>query len=728
MKIAGLICVFFLAYSCVFGIEHPHLLFGSENLPSLREKTKSGIPKLAYEQMLQRCEEHLQIKELKQARTTTQNSDVKLDPLCELALAWQLSRDERYKQVIIGLLELCRREKLDLLQMRYDAALLLDWSYEFLNDADRSYLKDIIVKDIKGNPKYQRFPFFAIKSNWGFFMYAPLIIRNAAVLRGHPEYDQKIIERAVNQMQMLYTCWIDDDGCPAEHGAYLNYPMEINGAVATAILQRMGYDLVSKTNLHKIPQWQIWEISPAAPFCYYPMGDCNLQRPSLFVERFLLAMLPNDELTNQLARQIGVENDPNPDPISGIIWHSPITSVSKDFSPLPDKAKFFKYNNLLHYKSDWSENAFCLATQADIKQGHSHSDVGSFLLWAYGKFWVFDPGYAIKDAEDHNVILIDGKGSSSIGGEGIVNQCLISDFAVTISIDSRQRWNTQSQYALRQQATPTVTDAERVITILCPDKDLKVPPYLLVYDYLRCDDKIHKYTWLLQQNKYNTFEYKPGGAVIKSPVATSCMVGPKSKESMSFIEQEIDISTDGKYYLYVLGSGKTDLAITLDGKKIGNLSLNAVQSWNWFCISGKKPLELDAGRHQIKIEGGADNPRLKYLIYTPLDATQIKAVSSPKQLKAGGGVELGTGSIFSKDWNYFKAPGAAPELNVSFLSPGDHLKLSDDTRIDEQERWRHWNRWHNRLKAELRFSPQIRKNGRHQNMPSSGQNLSQSKF
>ena len=84
-------------------------------------------------------------------------------------------------------------------------------------------------------------------------------------------------------------------------------------------------------------------------------------------------------------------------------------------------------------RSSWDADATAVFVNAEHGQprdsGHEHEDEGSFALYAKGRFWALDPGYIkwaerdkVAHTEDHNLILVDGKGapeSSLLGGGGV---------------------------------------------------------------------------------------------------------------------------------------------------------------------------------------------------------------------------------------------------------------------------------------------------------------------
>jgi hypothetical protein len=93
-----------------------------------------------------------------------------------------------------------------------------------------------------------------------------------------------------------------------------------------------------------------------------------------------------------------------------------------------DKNHFFSNLGVLVSRSGWDEKASWLLFKAGSSQGehalnlnvyagsHIHPDAGHFSLWSEGE-WIFnDEGYSLlKKSENHNIILVNGKGQS---GEG----------------------------------------------------------------------------------------------------------------------------------------------------------------------------------------------------------------------------------------------------------------------------------------------------------------------
>ncbi len=477
----------------IYAVERPFLLFSKQDIPALKQKVKSGVPGQTYKALLKHCDGLLKANKLR----SSHEIDVRCDMITSLGIAYYLSGDERYRDKFIELVKLARNSKTDIVKMKYTVSLIFDMGYDFLPPAEKKYIKDLVVKQAKYYKNIKP-PYWARCSNWG-----PIVfmrgVRSALALKGEPEYDPKTPERAAKELRQLFSNWIDDSGMPTEHGAYLDYGFIINGAMTCYILQRMGFDLVKGTNLPKLPYWIMLASSPLQPMRWNALGDSNLQPPSPYVMRLLLDLLPNNPLMNEAVARCGGRDDT----ISGIFYYRKPVKPAKVDCP---QAMFFHASNLLAYKSDFTPQAFSVVSQARWRGGHAHADIGSFIVWAFGVPWVIDSEYGVGKASAHNLLVVDEEEPDGKNAGGRVDQCLISPFAIAFSTDSKDHWNNKYYMNVLTPTQFPVAFAERSLVIMPEDKELQVPPYVLVDDYLQKDRKRHDYTWILQVGKNAEFK------------------------------------------------------------------------------------------------------------------------------------------------------------------------------------------------------------------------------
>ncbi len=480
--------------------EHPHLLFNAQELPGLREKIKSGVPRRAWYALQKRCEAHLKLKIL----SPGSDLDDQKDPLTELLMAWHLSENTAYRDKFLELLT-----GADWGKLKYDIALIFDMGYPIMPEKQRGELKKLLIerKNKAGNPLATNFYAF---SNWGLIPGMRGVRENAALF-GHPEYDPEISVRAALLIQQVFSNWIDDKGAVLEGGAYLNYPMQRIGGTDCFILKRMGYDLVSGTNLGKLPYFL---MTTAMPDGSVPaLGDSSAgQRISQFALQVLLFLDLENPAMNLLAEKGVPENAPNA--INGIfIYRKPAGSSSVQV-PLAD---CYPQNGITSYKNSWEKDAFYSITQARYHRGHAHEDVGSFLLSANGEDWIVDPGYGESLATMHSMVVINGAGPKYNGGAGVVQAQFAMPSFAAMSTDLSRFWNQTLPGNVGDPiglAAFPVATASRHWAVIGKTAEFKVPPYLVIADSIRRDDQSRNYTFFLQFGKDKNIELEKDAVAV----------------------------------------------------------------------------------------------------------------------------------------------------------------------------------------------------------------------
>ena len=377
--------------------------------------------------------------------------------------------------------------------------------------------------------------------------------------------------------------------------------MDINGS-AILMLERKGYKMTAGTNLPKLGDWMMLETSAALPPRFFPLADCNHQEPSLYMLRLLHTMIPDSSALNELLIRCQAENEPAPDPLSGIVYYRKPRS-GNDLSALPN-ALFSPELNLMLYRSDWSTKALQFGSEAIVSRGHSHSDVGSFVLFSGGSMRAADPGYGVKSGLKHNIVTINGTAPSEHGGAGQVNAQITGKFAMLFAVDAFDAWNRQTVYSLRKKFTPRVERAERVFALMPPDPAAKIPGYLVIADSVKSIAANARYEFRLQQEAFNTI--RPGKDSAEIEVTAAHPVRLK-KQTV-----KLPVAEAGQYNLYLLAAGKSKVSASVNGKTFKPIwfSTSLPYRFNWQCIA--KNVELSAGTHEVTVaaESGMNALRL----------------------------------------------------------------------------------------------------------------------
>lgn len=656
-------------YQGILAQEHPHLLFKRSDLPVLREKITQGVPQRAYQGLLKRCEAQLKAEKLSDWR-----SDCRPGSLTELALAWQLSGDKKFADKIVAEVSRLRQENADLSKIKQNWALVYDLGYDILADQDRQYLKKYLLQQaakvkIKGVPGLSVSNFNLIIDTAG--------IKEAAALTGEPGFKQKWLDDAATNLRQLYSQFIGQNGEGIEHGAYFDYGTQLNGGLATWILKQKGYDLTKNTNLQKLPEWIIFETSPVSSH-WLPMSDCSFQPKSNYSLRLFHALMPDNPLMNYLANQPSFINDSNPDAISGIIYYRP-PSPSKKLDELISvpKAKCFRDANLVHYRNSWNRNALAFSTQARWVWGHCHADVGSFMLWSNGIFWAIDSGYGENAPEAHNLVLIDGKGPSNRGNSGELITFLETSFAVLIGINAKPTWNQNFQghfdWLTLRPSGNKVQKAKRYFTIVQEDKNLKIPPYLLIYDNIKKDNQERVYSWTMQTEKTTRVNLKDNQIVLSVDHFDKWLQGLGEKGHPRF-EQEIEVPSSGTYFLYGYCRGNDRgnsnyVDAWIDKQKYGYLTFGGTV-WAWRILNNrKKGIKLEKGKHTISVSQHPENQmRFSWLMLSKKNTFTHQQPETIKESEETVCVRLGKNTRFTKGWHWVENKTPPGVLDLYFLT------------------------------------------------------------
>jgi hypothetical protein len=475
---------------------HPHLMFDQADIPVLREKIKSGMPKRAYDRMIERCNtKHLMLTKLEKFAGGDLEIDQK-DPLFELVFAYILSGDEKYKTKFLSLLDDARKNNLDLYGLQYDSAMVFDMGYGIMGEENRKYLKAAIVQHADKHKYPNRVAFYPY-SNWGMIP-GLMGARDELVLYGHPEYNPEALGNLTDLVKDIFNNWIDDDGAALEGGSYLNYPWQRSGGSHVHMIYRKNKTLVDKTNLPKVFEYLRETEMPNGSVPH--LADSGV---GAFIDNIplyaLMHLLPENPIANQMALKMENNKWYRPDPMFGIILYQTLKIMSLPQLPL---ANYYPLCGIMCYKSAYDDpNAFYAITQSRYCRGHAHEDVGTFFLSAYGKDFVTESGYGEGELFKHNMVSINNQSPKANGGGGTVRQYLLSPHALVMNTNLSSLWNRTKPGSMTDPlnlADWSVVMAERSFIVLPENKALGIPPYVLVSDYVKRDERNQDYSWLLQ--------------------------------------------------------------------------------------------------------------------------------------------------------------------------------------------------------------------------------------
>ncbi|WP_269540227.1 DUF4962 domain-containing protein [Cerasicoccus fimbriatus] len=173
----------------------------------------------------------------------------------------------------------------------------------------------------------------------------------------------------------------------------------------------------------------------------YDIGDCfswskTGERNGLSVNNHTMMWAiasANGSPENQTAGNFYQARKPDLDyPAAAFLWFDPAIEPAP-FDTIPPY-HYFPDHDIVSWRSGWDDDATCVLFRCGpplghaamdklgelddwiMNCGHVHPDIGAFWLYAKGQYLALDTGYlARKWTEDHNTLLIDGKGQGIDG-------------------------------------------------------------------------------------------------------------------------------------------------------------------------------------------------------------------------------------------------------------------------------------------------------------------------
>jgi hypothetical protein len=195
---------------------------------------------------------------------------------------------------------------------------------------------------------------------------------------------------------------------------------------------------------------------------------------------------------------------------------------------------WFRDHDVAYWRSDWSANATAVAFKCgpaeghaaeDLKakypewhfeQGHAHPDVNSFIVWAKGAYLTGDSGYSgVPKTEDHNTLLIDGKGQ---GNDGVGHDAWAKyDYARLNTVHIVKAEFTSKNFVLVGEGAGAY-NASLGLTEFNRRVELRPGTAITVHDMIQAKGE-HTYTELLHAD--NTVRQTGENTFVLTPVAAS---------------------------------------------------------------------------------------------------------------------------------------------------------------------------------------------------------------
>lgn len=448
---------------------HPRLFFTAADLPKMRERAK-GVDREMWQDTLK------DIKALKRNAPDPNDEDLyksgldkrKKGSISQYEFAFQIAQTS-FAYVIEGdakyleaakkwTLAACampiwgytyNKPNVDLppAHLLYAVAFAYDVLFDKLTNEEKAIIKNKLIK--QGRLMYEYFQYkdkkrYTYSQNHTWIPMAGLAIASYALMDETDEAkDWAKLSRAVFDRTMLT---FGTDGYFYESFHYYGFAFRWMIRYFDAHLAATGENLYlpMKDKFAGMKYFAMHSILPDREnvFDFADIGDGSLnrtgtsKREKLYGEYDILyrfASVYQDSQAQTVADFIRKEtNLGTREPMWSFINHDPNLEPAP-LSKIPTKIHFVD-NDTVFGRTDWTKNATAFAFRSSPPEGHSaaklaskipdwrentghaHPDANSFIIFANGKYLTGDTGYlGIKQTDDHNTILVNGRGQASDG-------------------------------------------------------------------------------------------------------------------------------------------------------------------------------------------------------------------------------------------------------------------------------------------------------------------------
>jgi hypothetical protein len=354
-----------------------------------------------------------------------------LSRVSALALVHLLTGEAKYADRALKELEAAAGFKdwnpshfLDTAEMTCAFGIGYDWLFSHTSDAQKKMIRDaLLAKGLEpGLNAYRGKAGYGwwtkAHHNWNQVCNGGLAVGALAIMDEAPDVAGEILRSGLASVPLAMASF-GPDGSWNEGPGYWGYTMRYTSYYGAALLTALGPDAARKVTgyagLAEAGVFRIYFVGPSGmTFNFADAGASAGSAPAMF----WLSKTFDRPVYAHFHRQ-RLDNDP-----LDLVWHDARGEGPKA-SGLPP-SKHFRKDEIIFMRSDWDDPKALWAgfKGGDNAANHSHLDLGSFVLDAFGRRWAVDLGsddynlpayfgnkrwtYYRLATESHNTLLIDG--------------------------------------------------------------------------------------------------------------------------------------------------------------------------------------------------------------------------------------------------------------------------------------------------------------------------------
>ena len=432
--------------------EHPRLILLDPELDRIRQLVRdNALAKRIFGDLEKECDRLLSVPpiEYKMAGPRLQMQTRRaIDRVTTLSLMYRLTRRDPWLRRAIMELNAGANfhdwnptRFVETAEMTHAFAIGYDWLYNSLSTEERGWIRDaLITKGLdQALPIYEKQTWWTREHfNWNIVCNSAMALGALAVAEDTHDKSVTIFRAALDSIPRGLTTFGSDGGWP-EGPLYGELAMRYTALYVTSLDTALGSDfgLSGFHGFDRSARFRIYTTGPTNRSFNFADGP---EDPGLAPEMFWMARRFSTP-AYAWNEQKQVERSTHPDAYD-LAWF--------DRDARPPQTPAFPLDYIFHsisvatFRSAWEDpNAIFVAVKGgDNKSGHSHLDLGSFVLDAGGTRWATDLGaddalspvaqrtssYKIR-TESHNTLLIEGENQDPKAESRITRQELAGDLS-----------------------------------------------------------------------------------------------------------------------------------------------------------------------------------------------------------------------------------------------------------------------------------------------------------
>lgn len=426
--------------SIVVKAGHPRILMsaGEENI--IREKIESE-PFLmnVHNAIIKNSESFLTAPPLERIKIGKRLLDVSRSALKQiyyLSYSWRMTGDDRYAEKAEKvMLDVCSFSDwnpihyLDVAEMTAAVSIGYDWLYSYLSEDSKQIIRKAIVEkgiepsipETPENSKYNHW--LKKKNNWNAVCNMGMALGSIAIYEYYPELSRTIIARSINSSQANTLQEYAPDGNYPEGYMYWNYGTAFLIMLSDALETATNVSLGLEEDYAFMRSAEYMAHMTTQDFGCFAYSDCNVKENTLCIPLFWFAKKGNNpSLLYGEEKRINYLADKGESHSLFISRYLPSLMIWADkncFSDhRPPKNLTFVGQGptpvaLLRNQWGGSNEIFLGLKGGSCNGGHSHMDIGSFVMYRGNKQWAKDLGNQSYYSLEKEGIVLNKKTQNS---------------------------------------------------------------------------------------------------------------------------------------------------------------------------------------------------------------------------------------------------------------------------------------------------------------------------